>query len=205
MRTMKDDAVSMKPQAIYLDTTVFFEARFCFSRGPLADLALLALEKDIWLWSSDIALTELQVAMRDRVRDIQASYEKAHGVLQHCQNLSAPSPDSIESAVRDALDAVKNFFHDEDVSVLSVESLDESDTARIFEDYFNSRGCFSNKGKRTEFPDAFQIAMILRAVRTGEKVIVVSNDKDFAEGFADVPEVQVIRSVEKVLPILRQL
>ena len=68
-------------KAIYIDTNIFFDCKFNALNGPLKELGALAFKHGIELWSSDIALTELQIAIRDRVSVITASFERAKDVL----------------------------------------------------------------------------------------------------------------------------
>lgn len=192
-------------RAIYLDTNVFFECDFNVVDGPLTELGALAFKHGIELWSSDIALTELQIAMRDKIAAVSDSFSKAKSVLRYSQDLKTPERVAFEATIKSAFAAVQRYFWDEDVRQLSVEDLDESDIAKVFSDYFNRRGCFSAERKRSEFPDAFQVAMILRAIQKGESIVVLSSDKDFALGFAGVKEVKVKTSIQQVLKDLRQL
>ncbi len=186
-------------KAIYLDTNIFFDCKFNVLNGPLKELGQLAFKHGIELWSSDIALTELQIAIRDKVFAITASFEKAKDVLSYSKELSPPDKRAVEIAIQSAYAAVQQYFHTEEVRQLSVHDLDESDIAAVFSDYFNSRRCFSSERKRNEFPDAFQVAMILRAIRKGETVAVLSNDKDFASAFRGIEEVKVKSSIQQVL------
>lgn len=192
-------------KAIYLDTNIFFECQFNVLDGPLKELGRLAFKYGIELWSSDIALTELQIAMRDRVSAVNDSFNKAKSVLRYSKEVMSPEKQLFDKAIQNAFAAVQQYFHHEEIRQLSVEDLDESDIAKVFSDYFNSRGCFSAERKRSEFPDAFQVAMILRAIRKGETVAVLSSDKDFAKAFSGIEEVKVKSSIQQVLSDLRQL
>jgi hypothetical protein len=191
-------------KAIYLDTNIFFDCKFNVLDGPLKELGKLAFKHGIELWSSDIALTELQIAIRDRISAVSTSFAKAKDVLRYSKGVMSLDKQVGDLAIQSAFAAVQQYFHAEEVRQLSVDDLDESDIAAVFSDYFNSKRCFSNERKRNEFPDAFQVAMILRAIRKGETVAVLSNDKDFASAFSGLEEVKVKSSIQQVLSDLKQ-
>lgn len=192
-------------KAIYIDTNIFFECRFAVLDGPLKELGKLAFKHGVELWSSDIALTELQVAIRNRVFAIATSFAKADGVLSYSKEMLPPDKQAVDLAIQSAYAAVQSYFRAEEVRQLSVHDLDESDIAAVFSDYFNCRRSFAGERKRSEFPDAFQAAMILRAVRKGEMIAVLSNDKDFVRAFDGVEEVTVRTSIQRVLSDLQEI
>jgi hypothetical protein len=191
-------------KAIYIDTNIFFSCKFNVVDGPLRDLGNLAFKLGIELWSSDIALAELQVAIRDRFNDVFSAFERAAGVLRYSDEFASPDERAITQAIKNAYAAVNEYFHHQDVMILQVEDLDETDIRSVFSDYFNSRGCFSKK-KRAEFPDAFQIAMLLRKVKTGESIAVLTDDKDFKSALAEIKEITIRSSIQQVISDLRDL
>lgn len=186
-------------KAIYFDTNIFFYLNFNFNDEKLVQLTKLAFSKSIELWSSDIALTELEVALRNKLLEINNAIKKANGVLENCVGENPYNLEFINASIPKALQKVKTFFHNEEIQVLKVSDLDESDIEKVFRDYFNLKGVFSLGKKRNEFPDAFQMAMILRKIRVGQTIALVSNDADFKKAFASTPEVIVFTSIEQVV------
>lgn len=192
-------------KAVYLDTNVFFACQFNFRDNRLKRLSELAFAHGIELWSSDIAYTELQVAIRERIGEIGSAIGRAKNILTYCVG-EIPFDDSfLSSAVKKALQTAEDFFRDEYVRLLSVYDLDETDISKAFSDYFNRRGCFASERKRSEFPDAFQISMLLRNVRNSESIAVVSQDRDFKQGLDRVSQIRVFPSIEQLISELEGL
>lgn len=192
-------------KAVYLDTNVFFTCQFNFRDKRLKKLGELAFAHGIELWSSDIAYTELQVAIRERIGEIDTAIGRAKNILTHCVG-EIPFDDAFSSsAIKRALQTAEDFFRDEYVRLLSVYDLDETDISKVFSDYFNRRGCFASERKRSEFPDAFQISMLLRNVRNFESVAVVSQDPDFTHGLDSVSQIKVFPSIEQLISELERL
>jgi hypothetical protein len=185
-------------KAIYLDASIFFHCGFDWRNGPLADLLVEASCRRIEIWSSDIAYTELQVAIRERFAAVRTAIERVERIAANLSRQPLPDVARLQELERLALDDLRLLFTSESIRILSTEDLDETDTMEVFSDYFNSRGCFS-ANKRSEFPDAFQAALIRRSVRTSERVAVLSSDKDFVLAFTSVDQVEVISTVERLL------
>lgn len=191
------------PRAIYLDSTVFFEAKFNFKNGILFELGQLAFEHDIELWCSDIVITEVLVEVRKRLNLIEESFKKAESLLVYSEKKLTVNKRWLNSIFDKINDKMTDYFHNEDIIQLSVDDLDCSDVTKIFEDYANGRGCFASEKKRHEFPDAFQLSIILNKLKTNETMYIVSNDKDMSNACKNIPQIEVEKSIFTIVQKLK--
>lgn len=170
----------------------------------MANLLEEAYSRSIEIWSSDIVYTELQIAIRERFNGVADALNRIGPIVKGLTRQSLPKAEVLKELERSSLAGLELFFTAESIHLLSVDQLDETDTREVFRDYFNVRGCFSER-KRAEFPDAFQAALIRRVVRTSEKVAVLTMDGDLDKAFKSVNQIKVFKSIQKLVEILRAL
>lgn len=190
------------PSAIYLDSTAFFDSKFNFLEGPLLDLEKLAFEKGVELWCSDIVVTEVQIAIREKLKAISLAIEKAENVLRYSKYKKNFNNEWLVSAYKEAITAMEKYFFDADIKQLCVEELDESHISEVFHDFANRKRCFSGGKKRHEFPDAFQVALITQNVMNHDYILVVSGDGDFIKAFEGIEQIKVITSIQKAMELI---
>jgi predicted DNA-binding protein YlxM (UPF0122 family) len=191
------------PKAIYLDSTVFFEAKFNFKNGILIELGGLAFSHGIEIWCSDIAITEVLVEVKKRLNAIEQSIKRAENILEYSGKQLKINNKWLQKTFENVHQAMTDYFHNEEIIQLSVEDLDDSDITEIFQDYAKGRGCFASERKRNEFPDAFQLSMVMNKLKTNETLCIVSNDRDISHACKNVPQIEVVKSIFTAVKELR--
>ncbi len=170
---------------VYLDTNVYYGAKFVFDRGKFETLKTLLNDGIIKvLYTSATKGEVLQHIEEDITKEITA-YNRAIR-----KNLSSFKIDedlsiqeiSIHDFVRDRKDKLQSFF---DLANVESISLNPLNAEMLMDDYFNMNPPFESK-KPHEFKDAIMINAIRNYQRAAnEKICIVSDDAGFRKAFEE--------------------
>ncbi|MGI2152250.1 PIN domain-containing protein [Shewanella oncorhynchi] len=168
-------------KAIYFDTNIFYSIGFNVDDEVFNDVLCLAQSLEIERWATPITIGEVEAGISRRFAAVNDAYQRISNIIQRVTDddyVNYLNIESLQNAKYQAIDEIKNFFA-EKFTLIGYDSLDDSDVSTIFKDYFSSSKPFGNGNKKAEFPDAFQLELIKRNIKTKEKMMIVTTDHDF--------------------------
>lgn len=165
---------------VFIDTQVFVHNNFNFNNGLFRRLISAVDNKLVTVYLTDVVEKEVELKILENVEEVknsQRTFIKNAKILRNLNKYDnvfdiEKNLDSISDCL---INQFKQFLKEVDVKIISVE--DVSPTL-IFEKYFKVNPPFSGK-KKDEFPDAFSLIALQNIFEEkGQKVHIVSNDRD---------------------------
>ncbi|HGS4434503.1 TPA: PIN domain-containing protein [Vibrio cholerae] len=195
-------------KAIFFDTNIFYVINFDVDHELMTKVVDLANKLEIRLWISPITIEEIKAGIDKKLNDLLDTYESASKLLKYTvEDKDLFDVDLVNRASGDLKEQLEIFIQQHKFRVLDYSLLDDSDVSKIFQDYFHQTGAFTPKRSRKktiskEFPDAFQIELLRRAVKCGDNIAIVSNDNDFAQALINDRGINVYKSLESIYKTL---
>jgi predicted nucleic acid-binding protein len=159
---------------IYLDTNVFYTLDFNVYNDKFDELLELTEELGITLYTSDIVVDEIKRGLTKDWNDLSKLeakiQERYFDIAQDGFKNQSPI---VKERASDNLEDLEDFFTK--ISILKRTDLNTRNLMAVFDDYFNTEGCFSSSNKPKEFPDAFQFELIKDHLDPNDTCIISSD------------------------------
>lgn len=170
------------PRVVFFDSTVFIGDNFAV-RGPrLSEVRRRCNTGHVELLITDIVVREVSARLEVAVADAEQAIGRARDKARVLRNVPAHAalfePFDAAAVLSDLRQALDEFITETKANVLPAT---EQEPAPIFDAYFCRRPPFGQGKKKSEFPDAFNVAALKTwAHEHNESVHVVSSDPDLA-------------------------
>ncbi len=166
------------PDIVFIDTSVFMAENYFAPGNRINTLKELAIDKRIRLVFSEITLQELTKHIRSSIRDAWKVFKRDCRSIRNCPEVDTwfrSSSDKKET--QRVLDLLEEFLACTHAKVLDYSYC--SDTAKVFNDYFEKRKPFGEGMKKDEFPDAFVLISLDKfSKEVHQKIYILSKDND---------------------------
>ncbi len=192
----------MKTFNVLLDTNIFINAKYNFTRASLDNLKKYCDDGIVSMFTNDIIIREVKHHIENDVGLLAAQAKNA--IKNHGELINAISPIEFESIKDTLLDAPKKLtaafcsFMD-NATILSNTGLSIVD---LFNDYFAPNAPFEGcKEKKSEFPDATVIMSIKRYLSSIGNVSlhVITNDDGWHNALKDIRGVVMYKEIKFLL------
>lgn len=195
----------MEASTVFIDTSIFISKNYHFEGSEFQSLIRLAKEDKIKVVLTDITLQEIRSHIDEdtetAIQEIQKTRKKAK-VLRNFNELplGAIFQDIDLSQYKEKLrQKLESFIKNCGIKIINANT---ADIDNVFKLYFQRKAPFGDGKKKSEFPDAFVLDALDRyAKKSGEKIYVISEDKDFAQGAAQFERIIYGSSLEEFLNI----
>lgn len=172
------------PVHVFIDTQVYINESYNFNeKGKLNFFNKQVLDNKVVHLTSEIVIKEVEKHIRKDIAEVTERYN----TLINGRNLAifrgrASNPfQNIDNSkiAEEALSVFYKYLSDTKAFKLSIDTIDLNS---VVSDYFEANPPFGMKrDKKSEFPDAFNLAMIRKYAEHNPPVIIVSDDRDFLE------------------------
>lgn len=195
----------MEATTVFIDTAIFISKNYHFEGSDFQSLIRLAKEGKINVVMTDITLQEIRSHIDEdtetAIQEIQKTRKKAK-ILRNFNELplGAIFEDIDLSQYKDKLrQKLESFIKNCAIKIVNTNT---ADIDNVFKLYFQRKAPFGEGKKKSEFPDAFVLDTLDRYVKkSGEKIYVISEDKDFAQGATQFESIIYCSSLEEFLNI----
>jgi hypothetical protein len=178
----------------FLDTQAYFEHRFDWSGRILGKLAQFGREGDLKLLTTDVTKREVRAQLAELVSDINDRLQKSRPILE--QLGLGHSISDISVATSTLFEKFEQFLERSGTTTIPTSN----DATSILDDYFERRPPFGHGKKKTEFPDAFVIAALMKwSSDSNRSVYVVSRDSDLGSCCSPTGPLLHLESVQELL------
>jgi predicted nucleic acid-binding protein len=195
----------MEASTVFIDTSIFISKNYHFEGSEFQSLIRLAKEDKINVVLTDITLQEIRSHIDEdtetAIQEIQKTRKKAK-ILRNFNEmpLGAIFEDIDLSQYKDTLrQKLESFIKNCGIKIINNNT---ADIDNVFKLYFQRKSPFGEGKKKCEFPDAFVLDALDRyAKNLDEKIYVISEDKDFAQGAAHFDNIIYSASLKEFLNI----
>lgn len=172
------------PIHVFIDTQIYINESYNFNeKGKLDFFSKQVLDNKVVHLTSEIVIKELEKHIRKDIAEATEHYNKlkngrnfaifrgrASNLFQNIDN---------SKIIEEAISIFHEYLSDTKAFKLSIDTIDLNS---VVSDYFEANPPFGmKKDKKSEFPDAFNLAMIRKYADHNPPVIIVSGDGDFLE------------------------
>ncbi|HHX8331215.1 TPA: PIN domain-containing protein [Vibrio alginolyticus] len=163
---------------IYLDTSVFCRENFNVYSDSFTEFLELSNKLGFNIFTSEIVVNEIEGLVFENYSQLTKIQKNVYNSFNDIKDDGFDLSEQIEIVKNRANDnflGIKETI--EKFNILKLDEIYSKNVTNVFNDYFNSVGCFSDR-KKNEFPDAFQFELI-KNLLDKDVTYVVSNDNDF--------------------------
>lgn len=188
---------------VFVDSCEFIAANFHFEGGRLGALLALIADGKIVLGLPSVTRQELFAHIAKQMAIAQDRLRTTRKELRLLRAVDDVLPLALfgefdTTAWSNGLIAKLTQTLDE-AQVIDL-AFDGLDVAHVFELYFSSKAPFANSDKKSEFPDAFALAMVSAwGVREKDTVLIASSDQDVIDGAAEFPQLEYAGDLAQLL------
>ena len=172
------------PINVFIDTQIYIKESYNFyDKGELYFLYKKVVEDKVVHLTSDIVIKEVEKHIKEDIAQGTESYNK----LKNSRNFAifrGRVPKLFQDIdcseiTPEAISLFHKYLSDTKAFKLHMEKIDLN---KVVTDYFDAKLPFgTRKDKKSEFPDAFNLAMIRKYADHNPPVIIVSGDGDFTD------------------------
>ena len=194
------------PLDVFIDTEVFERLNYDFSEGGKLWLIKKQVNRGaIKLFTSEIVKGEVKnhiIHNIDKIiEEINSKFSRRELKILNNDNTPRFSKIDANELVTEALKRFEKYLDDTSAICLDIESIELKE---VIQDYFKNAKPFDNKKKKSEFPDAFNMAMINKYRDEFKPFYVISGDNDYEglEGitvYKDIDHLLDIINIEEVI------
>lgn len=194
------------PLDVFIDTEVFERLNYDFSEGGKLWLIKKQVNRGaIKLFTSEIVKGEVKnhiIHNIDKIiEEINSKFSRRELKILNNDNTPRFSKIDANELVTEALKRFEKYLDDTSAICLDIESIELKE---VIQDYFKNTKPFDNKKKKSEFPDAFNMAMINKYRDEFKPFYVISGDNDYEglEGitvYKDIDHLLDIINIEEVI------
>ena len=188
---------------VFIDSSIYISRNFSFTDHLLGQIARLATDNHIKLFSSEIIINEVKKKMDERSKEAKSaldSLRKKGMILRHIPQYEAVFNNELGDSINLVLK--KNFDTFIEFSKASVVSVDTVPVSKLLEAYFQGIPPFSDQ-KKSEFPDAINLmALESWCDINSEQMYVISSDNDLANYCEGNPYLHYLDSIDSFLNLV---
>jgi len=188
---------------IYIDTSEFVAANFAFAGQRLTTVVSRVKAGQVAIGLPSITKQEIISQIDKALHEADQAIAKARSGARVLRNLDDDFSISLfrdfdRAAHRETLSAqLDEFLSDSEAIILDFDGVDP---AAIFEMYFSKKAPFGDSKKKSEFPDAFTLAMLSEwADSEQQDVFIASSDGDFQAGASGFHRLEHVGTLEQLL------
>lgn len=188
---------------VFIDTSEFVAANFDFHAKKFETLKSRVKSNQLTIGMTTIVRNEIRSQIGGEVDQAKRSIDKARREARILRNSTdvtslALFADVDFESVKQALFAnLEKFIEDAKVELLDTSFVDSE---KIFKQYFEGKAPFATRDKKSEFPDAFNIAAVNAwADDARGRTLVVSSDHGVRAAVGDFEKLEFVDSVEHLL------
>lgn len=196
----------IKIKYLYLDTEVFIQNNFQFSKGALNQILELVSNKKIKFLITQITINEIKANIKKNVTIANSAMKKLQKdgrILRNIKtnllstNIFSFNKNNIEN---DLINQLEIFLSNVEAEIINTTNVN-SDT--IFSNYFSTIAPFGTGNKKEEFPDAFVIEGIKCWCKdTGNKIFIVSGDGDWENACVNDSTIKYFSKIQEFLEVM---
>jgi hypothetical protein len=205
----KDDTQDLRTEWVFIDTCAFRGAGFDWDGPVLSSFKRLCGDQTLYLLTTSIIEREMHSQIADKISSSIVAYEssmrKAINSATHFDKSSRERLSSLQkgpalkTTVDEAIARQKRYFHECRAEFLDINDIPIS---QILDDYFFSAPPFGGKDKKSEFPDAINIAALNKhAYKNKHLIYVVSSDGDLASCCDDNGALIHVEKLEQLVSV----
>lgn len=195
------------PLDVFIDTEVFDRLNYDFSEGGKLWLIKKQVNKGaIKLFTSEIVIGEAKKHIVNNIekiiKEINSKFNKRElKILNNDDKIPHFKEIDAKELVTEALNRFEKYLVDTSATCLDIKSIE---LKQVIHDYFKNAKPFNNTKKKSEFPDAFNMAMINKYRDDFKPFYVISGDNDYEglEGitvYKDIDQLLDIINIEEVI------
>lgn len=179
----------MDTSIVFIDTCIFINKNYHFDGNEFQSLIRLTKENKIRVVTTEITIQEVKSHIEKDIENAIQVIQKTRKQAQVLRNfnempLSAIFEDIYPEKYQEYLQNKFEAFL-ESCGIETVSS-NTADIDNVFKLYFEKKPPFGERKKKSEFPDAFVLDALNRYAKiSDEKIYVISQDRDFAEGVVE--------------------
>lgn len=188
------------PLDVFIDTEVFERLNYDFSEGGKLWLIKKQVNRGaIKLFTSEIVKGEVKNHIINNIdkiiEEINSKFSRRELKILNNDNTPRFSKIDANELITEALDRFEKYLDDTRAICLDIESIE---LKQVIKDYFKNAKPFDNKKKKSEFPDAFNMAMINKYRDEFKPFYVISGDNDY-EGLGGIT---VYKNIDHLLDFI---
>ena len=170
------------PLDVFVDTQIFINQNFNISeKSKLGSLKKQVKKGAINFLTSEIIVEEahkhIQENIERKINEINKIFNSREiTILRDSKYNKYFENFKTEEMVKEAISQFQNYLDEVEAKYLDIDSIE---LRAILDDYFNDRKPFGAGKKKYEFPDAFNISMLMGFKRDNKPIYVISGDRDF--------------------------
>ncbi len=190
---------------VLLDTNVYINAKYDFSRASLLSLKKYEDQGVVNLYTNNIINREVVKHIKSEVTELALQAKNA--IKKHGELINAISLDTyktIEAILKSAPNKLENTFG---AYISTAQELSNANISVVdlFDDYFAPNAPFeTRKEKKNEFPDAVIIKSIKAFLSQNvyESLHVVTDDNGWHSALKDTPNVYLYKDIKDLLTVI---
>lgn len=168
----------LRPDIVFIDTTVFIAENFFAPGNRINTLADLAKERKVQLVLSVITRMEVIKHIKSIVRHSWKAFNNTNLIFRNNVDVDQWRKSTNEKVEVERIIGLFEQFLTETHTIILDYSY-SGNVEKVFTDYFGSCKPFGEGQKKDEFPDAFVLTSLEKySEEQHQKVIILSNDKD---------------------------
>ena len=186
------------PLDVFVDTQIFVSENFNFNEKSKLGLLKEQVKKGtINFLTSKIIVEESKKHINNnierKINEINKLFNSREiAILRNSEYNEYFKNLNPEEMVKEAVNQFQNYLDEVEVKYLDLDSIE---LRKVIDDYFNGRKPFGDGKKKHEFPDAFNISMLMNFKRDNKPIYVISGDQDFE----DIEGVVLYKNIGKLL------
>lgn len=186
------------PLDVFVDTQIFVSENFNFNEKSKLGLLKKQVKKGaINFLTSKIIVEESKKHINDnierKINEINKLFNSREiAILRNSEYNKYFENLNPEEMVKEAVNQFQDYLDEVEVKYLDLDSIE---LRKVIDDYFKGRKPFGEGKKKHEFPDAFNISMLMNFKRDNKPIYVISGDQDFE----DIEGVVLYKNIGKLL------
>ncbi|MGO4787428.1 PIN domain-containing protein [Paenibacillus sp. 2KB_20] len=188
---------------VFIDSSIYINRNFSFTDHLLGQIARLATDNHIKLFTSKIVINEVKNKIDERSKEAKSaldSLRKKGMILRHIPQYDAVFNTDVGNSIN--LVSKKNFDAFIELSKASVVSVDTVLVSELLEAYFQGIPPFSSI-KKSEFPDAINLIALNNWCKiNSEQMYIISLDNDLANYCNESSNLHYLGSIESFLNLV---
>ncbi|MBE4451102.1 DUF4935 domain-containing protein [Vibrio parahaemolyticus] len=197
----------LETKNVFIDTQYFVKSNLNFSSRSFCTFQDLCKNDELRYILTSVVEQEveskIELSIKDALNSLQ-SFKKKASILS---TIKDPLLSSFFSEVEeeDVYERASQVFHqyNKDCNYEYVEA-DQVAPEKLLELYFSKKPPFGEGKKKAEFPDAISLLSLESYIGIGEKIYIISEDKDLKTYCDGHERLIAVESLEKLLDIYNQ-
>ena len=197
----------LETKNLFIDTQYFVKSNLNFSSRSFVTLQDLCKKDELRYLLTSVVKQEVESKIELSIKDALSSLQSFRKKASILSTIEDPLLSSFFNKVKeeDVYEKASQVFHqyNKDCNYEYVEA-DKIDPEKLLELYFSKKSPFGEGKKKAEFPDAISLLSLESYLDDGEKIYVISDDKDLKTYCENNEQLIAVDSLDKLLDIYNQ-